>query len=68
MAGLLSPGNGQDAEDRQSLISIQSVDPSPDTLTSKPHLLLEWLKTDFYRTYQSASRVDTGASPRGGRP
>ncbi|KAF8812231.1 calcium activated cation channel [Phlegmacium glaucopus] len=33
MAGFLSPGNVQDAEDRQSLISIRSVDPSPDTLT-----------------------------------
>ena len=34
MAGLLSPGNGQEAEDRVSLISIKPVNPSPDTLTS----------------------------------
>ena len=35
MSGLLSPANGRDTEDRVSLISIKSVNPSPDTLTSK---------------------------------
>jgi hypothetical protein len=34
MPGLLSPGNGQEAEDRLSLISMKPVNPSPDTLTS----------------------------------
>ncbi|KAF8165552.1 calcium activated cation channel [Crassisporium funariophilum] len=33
MAGFLSPGNLPDSEDRISLISIKSVNPSPDTLT-----------------------------------
>ncbi|KIM46401.1 hypothetical protein M413DRAFT_441497 [Hebeloma cylindrosporum] len=33
MAAFLSPGFNQDAEDRISLISIKSVNPSPDTLT-----------------------------------
>lgn len=33
MAAFLSPGFNQDAEDRVSLISIKSVNPSPDTLT-----------------------------------
>jgi hypothetical protein len=47
MAGLLSPSNGQDAEDRQSLISIKSVNASPDTLTSKPYLLFQWLELTF---------------------
>ena len=33
MPGLLSPRNGQEAEDRLSLIAAKPV-PSPDTLTS----------------------------------
>jgi hypothetical protein len=34
MAGFLSPSAARDAEDSVSLISVKSVAPSPDTLTS----------------------------------
>jgi hypothetical protein len=70
MPRLLSPGNGQEAEDRVSLLSIIPVNPSPDTLTSNCQCFKRYdglNRLGLHRTYQSTSRVDADFPARRGR-
>ena len=66
MAAFLSPGLVQDAEDRVSLISIKSVNPSPDTLTSTfiIHLVQQSGAKAFGRTRKASSGLDTKLAAR----
>lgn len=61
MAAFLSPGLDRDAEDRISLISIKSVNPSPDTLTSIfiIHPVQQFRTKAFGRTRKASSGFDT---------